>query len=170
MLPSRLKEFDPMFNTHLAPLSEPLVSSVTLDVDEALFTEIEVTMAIRFPSSKSARAPEYTSVNEPIKIPPNVFSHIFHNWLAFGLVPLEMKQSRTVFLPTKPNPEGPSDSLFLQFRLFTRLLLCRLSATNHFQKFRSGFADDCSTSSPLLNLQTNMRTLKRKHRHFLALV
>lgn len=91
------EEFDPIFNTYSTPLSEPLLSSVTLDVDEALFTEGEVTVAIHL-LSKSAPGPDNISVTELLKIPPGVLTHIFNNWLAFGLVPLEMKQSRTVFI------------------------------------------------------------------------
>lgn len=168
------KEFDRVFDSYSAPLSEPLVSSVVLDVNEGLFTEAEVAVAIRLLAAKSAPGPDNVSVTELLKIPPSILTHIFNNWLAFGLVPLEMKQSRTVFIPKKANPQGPGDFRPISvspvlFRLFTKLLLCRLSASNSFHKFQSGFADDRSTSSNLLVLQGIMRTMKLKHKPFFCI-
>lgn len=167
------KEFDPIFNTYSTPLSSPLEASLALEVDESLFTEGEVMASIRLLSSKSSSGPDNVPTSELLKIPPSILTHIFNNWIAFGLIPIEMKQSRTVFIPKKSNPGGPGDYRPISvspvlFRLFSKLLLCRLSATNHFHKYQSGFAEDCSTSSNLLVLQGIMRTLKLRHKPFFA--
>lgn len=173
-LPDLHKEFDRVFDSYSAPLSEPLVSSVVLDVNEGLFTEGEVAVAIRLLATKSAPGPDNISVSELLKIPPSILQHIFINWVAFGLVPLKMKQSRTVFIPKKANPQGPGDFRPISvsavlFCLFTKLLPCRLSASNHFHKFQSGFADDRSTSANLLVLQAIMCTMKLERELFFCI-
>ncbi|KAH9364377.1 hypothetical protein HPB48_000330 [Haemaphysalis longicornis] len=131
-LPSLHSLYDTLFGGESRSMNTSLVSTVKLTVDEDLFTVTEVEHALKSLDDRAAPGPDGVTVKELKKISLQALTLIMNNWWSYAVIPLELKQSNTVFIPKCPKPDGPGDFRPLTIspvivRLFSKLILRRLS-------------------------------------------
>lgn len=96
-------------NSESRSMNTSLVSTVKITVDEDLFTVTEVEHALKSLDDRAAPGPDGVAVKELKKISSQALTLIMNNWWSYAVIPLELKQSKTVFIPKCPKPEGPGD-------------------------------------------------------------
>lgn len=88
-----------------------------LALDETSFSASEAEHALRSLHKRAAPGPDGITMQELKKISLAAQVLIMRNWWHYGVIPLELKQSKTVFIPKCPTPQGPGvfqPSLYLQ--------------------------------------------------------
>ncbi|KAH9379130.1 hypothetical protein HPB48_021569 [Haemaphysalis longicornis] len=152
-----------------SPIDTPLVSSIQLSIDKEFFSSSEVDATLRSFDEKASPGHYGITVKQLKTIPPSTLALIANNWLAYGCIPLELKQCSAVFIPKCPKRDfRPITFSPVLLRLFSKLVLSSLAEGNTFHKYKSGFSDDRSTSSNILILQALMHLTKKSQRPLFA--
>lgn len=167
------KTFDPIFADPSPSVGPMGVRPGSLPPDAPLFSEDEVARDLQLAHKGSAPGPDGLTVPELSKVPPGILALIYNNWLSHGYLPNELRASRTVFIPKKPDATSASELCpitlsSLLVRLYSRLLLIRLQQSYSFHPLQGGFSPDRAAHLNLLLLQGLMGHAKRHKRPFYA--
>ncbi|XP_064462074.1 uncharacterized protein LOC135372381 [Ornithodoros turicata] len=167
------KFYDPLMSGSPPPLQRQLPSLIKTWADTSEFDLEEVTQALRAMDRKAAPGPDRVSVDDLLAVPPEILRHVLNNFFHYKSMPGGLKQARTVFIPKKATPSLASDVRPITMapmlsRLYSRVLLKRLTAENTFHPLQGGFQDDRGTSTNLLALQALMKIMKKQKRSFYA--
>lgn len=165
--------FDVIFSNPAPPPGNIYSSGRKISAEPSLFEWDEVEAAIRSLNQGSSPGPDGVRVRELKRVPTEILMHIINNFLTFQHIPDQLKISRSVFIPKKGSPECAEDYRPITIssvlvRLFSRLVLSRLSLGHSFHDLQGGFEGDRAAASNLLLLQGAMRLAKSEKRSFIA--
>lgn len=160
------RHFDPVFSVPATEPRELPEATKTLPDGWSLFTDRQVSLALKHMNIHSAAGPDGMTLKEMLKIPVPILTLVLNNILFFAHAPESMRESRTVFIPKKSKPLSPTDlrpitlSSFLA-RLFSKTLLGALSNGRCFHPYQNGFGEDRAAPSNLITLQALMIHAKK---------
>ncbi|XP_064462034.1 uncharacterized protein LOC135372324 [Ornithodoros turicata] len=159
--------FDPLLSGSTVRPQVVMSSTSKTTVEVSLFELEDVRVALAGMDRKAAAGTDRVSVNDLMAVDSRILLHIMNNFFVYRAIPEDLKSSKTVFIPKKTAPKSASDVRPIPMssmlcRLYSRLLLRRLSAENSFHPLQGGFQDDRGTRTNLLTLQAIMKILKKK--------
>ncbi|XP_064462056.1 uncharacterized protein LOC135372359 [Ornithodoros turicata] len=165
--------YEPIFSNSSGSTGIEIPSRDKAVVDTTPFSYEEVVDTLRQMDKKAAPGPDHMKVSDLYMIPPKILCLIMNNFFIHKVIPPELKRSRTIFIPKKVTPRSAAEVRPITMspvicRLYSRLLLRRLSAENSFHPLQGCFQEDRETSTNLLALQALMKILKKQKKSLYA--